>query len=311
MKAFRSVVVQTFLLLFGGIIFASTATIALLAYRVHHPAAIAIVATLAIVLASIIARHFTAPLTRLAQAARRFGVDIESPPMPETGPSEVREATAAFNEMQVRIQTHMRDRTTMLAAITHDLQTPLTRLRLRLEKVSDDELRTQLLNDLGAMRDTVREGLDLARSVESTEPVQTIDLDAFLSSLVDDARESGLDVTLEESAAVTIRAGTHALRRCVDNLVDNAIKYGSTARITSRTQRDCVRIDIRDSGPGIADDEIARAFEPFTRLSNDGSRAGSGLGLTIARNLARRYHGDVTLANAPDGGLVATITLPA
>lgn len=310
MNALRSVVVQTFLLLFGGIIFASTATIVLLGYHVHHPIAIAVVFALAIFIAYVVARHFTAPLTHLAQAARRLGADIESPPISESGPTEVREASVAFNEMQIRIRAHMRDRTSMLASITHDLQTPLTRLRLRLEKVSDENLRAQLLDDLGAMRDTVREGLDLARSVESTESVQTIDLDAFLSSIVDDARESGYDVTLESSAPVNVRAGMHALRRCLDNLIDNAVHYGAYARVRSHAHAGIAHIEIRDGGSGIDANEIERAFEPFTRLLPDPAGAGSGLGLTIARNIARRYHGDVTLANLSEGGLIATVTFP-
>lgn len=280
--------------------------------QVHHPFVIAAFLAGVLILAYVVSARFTRPLRALADAARRLGLNIESAGLPETGPAEVREAAIAFNGMQRRIRADVLERTSMVAAITHDLQTPLTRLRLRLEKVPDEALRAKLLEDLALMREMVREGLDFASSFDGNEPEGRVDLDALLSSIVDDARDAGENVTLDGATGAVVVGGVNALRRCVGNLVDNAISYGSSARVTLTATTSGVRIQVSDDGPGIPTEHLERVFEPFYRIDPSRSRetGGTGLGLAIARNIARRYRGDVTVANRAGGGLDATIVFP-
>lgn len=258
-----------------------------------------------------VARMTVRPLRRLAQAAVEFGRDIERPPLPERGPAEVRRAAAAFNLMQARIRRHIQERTYMLAAITHDLQTPLTRLRLRLEKVQDPDLQARLIGDLAAMQSTIREGLDLAQSMDSKETLQAIDLEAMVSSVVEDAQDMGCDAALEQPLDITVRARPNALRRCLTNLVDNAVKYGKSARVRMTRNGGEVLISIRDRGPGIPEQELEAVFKPFHRLESSRSRetGGTGLGLTIARNIAESNYGSLVLRNHPEGGIEALLTL--
>jgi signal transduction histidine kinase len=268
------------------------------------------------VLAFIVARMTMRPLKQLAQAAEELGNNIDRPPLVQQGATEIRQATAAFNAMQARIRQNIQQRTQMLAAITHDLQTPLTRLRLRLEKVEDTELRDKLIGDLSATQAMVREGLDLARSIDSSEPLQALDLDSLLDSVCSDAADAGQQVTLHGSCALSVMARPGALRRCLTNLIDNAVKYGHAAQVTVLRQtidgRDCARILIRDRGPGIPVDQLDKVFEPFQRLETSRSRdtGGTGLGLTIARNIAEQHGGSIVLANRPEGGLEVTLILP-
>ncbi|MEO7495228.1 MAG: ATP-binding protein [Massilia sp.] len=264
-------------------------------------------------LAYLVARMTTRPLARLAQAATDLGNDINHAPLALAGASEIRQAGAAFNAMQARVRKHIAQRTQMLAAITHDLQTPLTRLRLRLEKVADRELQERLIGDLSAMQAMVREGLDLARSMDSSEAMQTLDLDSLLDSVCADAADAGQQVRLDGLSGVALLGRPMGLRRCLVNLIDNAVKYGQQAEVTVQRTAEGARIRIRDAGPGIAEDELARVFEPFYRVETSRSRdsGGTGLGLTIARNIAEQHGGSIALANHPDGGLEATLLLPA
>ncbi len=265
------------------------------------------------VLAFVVARMTMHPLKQMAQAARDLGNDIHRPPLMEKGASEIRQASAAFNAMQARIRQYIQQRTQMLAAITHDLQTPLTRLRLRLEKVADPELQEKLIGDLSAMQNMVREGLDLARSMDSAEPMQPLNLDSLLDSVCTDAADAGQDVTLSGETEMSVSARPTSLRRCLVNLIDNAVKYGNFARVTvERSDNNTALIRIRDNGPGIAVDELSKVFEPFYRIETSRSRdsGGTGLGLTIARNIAEQHGGNVTLANHPEGGLEVCLTLP-
>jgi signal transduction histidine kinase len=254
----------------------------------------------------------TRPLKQLAQAAKDLGHDINHPPLALSGASEIRQASAAFNAMQARIRQYIFQRTQMLAAITHDLQTPLTRMRLRLEKVSDRELQERLVGDLSAMQAMVREGLDLARSMDATETMQPLDLDSLLDSVCADASDASQQVTLGGRASMALLGRPLDLRRCLVNLIDNAVKYGGQAEVKVERLSGAARIRIRDAGPGIADDELARVFEPFYRVESSRSResGGTGLGLTIARNIAEQHGGSIALANHPDGGLEATLVLP-
>lgn len=264
------------------------------------------------VLAYLVARMTMGPLNKLADAAKNLGNDINHAPIKLGGATEIRTASAAFNAMQARIRQHIAQRTEMLAAITHDLQTPLTRMRLRLEKVKDQELQAKLLEDLSAMQQMVKEGLDLARSMDTTEAMQRVDLDALLDSVCADAADAGQEVDLKGRAAMDMMGRPLDIRRCLVNLIDNAVKYGQRAHVTVERMAGSSRVRIRDDGPGIPDDQLAQVFEPFYRLetSRNRSSGGTGLGLTIARNIAEQHGASLSLANHPNGGLEATLVFP-
>jgi signal transduction histidine kinase len=214
--------------------------------------------------------------------------------------------------MQSRIRSHIRQRAHILAAITHDLQTPLTRLRLRLEKVEDAELRDKLISDLSAMQGMVREGLDLARSMDSAEAVQRLDLDSLIDSVCADASDAGQNVQVTGSIGASLMARPIALRRCLTNLLDNAVKYGHEARVSVARQDGNAVIRIRDKGTGIPQEEFEKVFEPFYRLESSRSRhtGGTGIGLTIAKNIAEQHGGSIALRNHEEGGLEVTLKLP-
>jgi signal transduction histidine kinase len=267
-------------------------------------------------LAFIVSRMTISPLQQLAKAATDLGQDINRPALPEQGSTEILLATRAFNAMQRRIRDHIQQRTHMLAAITHDLQTPLTRLRLRLEKVKDDELRDKLIEDLSSMQMMVKEGLDLARSMDSKEQLRPLDIDSLLDSICTDAVDAGHNVTLKGKSGATVMARPQTLQRCINNLIDNAIKYGQYAivnvRSTQTGTQKWLHIAIKDGGPGIPIDQQEQVFEPFFRLENSRSRdtGGTGLGLTIAQNIARQHHGELRLQNVAEGGLEVILSLP-
>lgn len=252
------------------------------------------------------------PLHRMARAAEALGRDIDRPPLDVSGPREVRQAAEALNVMQQRIRHHLADRTQILSAVTHDLKTPLTRMRLRLESCDDDGLRQRLSADIAAMQALIEEGLDLARSLEHVEPMQETDLGALLSSLCDDAADAGLDARYEGPESLPLPARPRALRRALGNLIDNALKYGGDARVSLARVADGVRVSVRDHGPGIPEAHLADVRKPFYRLETSRSRetGGTGLGLAIADNLIAGMGGALALENAPDGGLIARVHLP-
>ncbi|MFZ6848388.1 ATP-binding protein [Undibacterium sp. RuRC25W] len=268
------------------------------------------------ILSYVIAKMAMRPLQQMAEAAMALGQDINSPALPEKGTSEIQQATRAFNAMQGRIRHHISQRTHMLAAITHDLQTPLTRLRLRLEKVSDPELRDKLIGDLSAMQMMIREGLDLARSMDSSEALRPLDIDSLIDSVCSDAVEAGQQVSFSGLPGITILAKPQALRRCLTNLIDNAVKYGHYAKISLKLEKDdatdVLKILIHDGGAGIPADFQRKVFEPFFRMETSRSResGGTGLGLTIAQNIAQQHGGQLQLSNLPEGGLEVALTLP-
>lgn len=264
-------------------------------------------------LAYLVARMATRPLRRLEQASIELGRNIARPPLPERGPAEVGNAARAFNAMQARLHRHVQERARILAAITHDLQTPLTRLRLRLEKVQDEPLREKLVADLSAMQSMVKEGLELARSMDSGERMQALDLDSLLDSVCADAADAGQDVRLTGQSGLSLPAQPGALRRCLDNLVNNTVKYGGgSAEVTAQRQGGNVVIRVRDHGAGIPEAELETVFDPFYRREDSRSRdtGGTGLGLTIARNIAEKHGGSLVLRNHPQGGLEAVLELP-
>lgn len=257
-------------------------------------------------------RIATRPLEVLAQHAEALGANLLGPPLDETGPIEVRHAARAFNLMQARILAQVNERTRMLAAISHDLKTPLTRLRLRLEQVSDEALRERLSGDLGAMRQLIDQGLELARSLETQETAQRVDLSALLEALCDDAQEAGDPAHFLGQAGVVLRAQANGLRRAFLNLIDNAIQYGGQAQISVQQEARAVVVRVRDRGPGIPPEHLEDVLKPYFRLENSRSRetGGSGLGLAIATNLLHAQGGQLKLRNHPEGGLEVAVHLP-
>lgn len=262
-------------------------------------------------LAILVARIVSKPLRRLERAAEAFSFSLDPEEIVETGPEEVRAALSTFNLMQRRARAGFAERTQLLAAISHDLQTPLTRLRLRLELVEDMDLREKLLADHQAMQTLVREGLDLASSTELREEWSAIDVDSLLASMAEDAEDLGQPVRFVSGCGGAVRVKPNALTRCVANLVDNAVKYGGGAELSCEKAGGRLLIHVRDHGPGVPADQIAQMFEPFTRgpSSQPGGRHGTGIGLTIARALALSFEATVRLRNADDGGLIATVDM--
>lgn len=263
-------------------------------------------------LAWLVARIATRPLRQLADAADGFDITRISEPLPENGSSEVRTATRAFNRMQKRIYEDVRERTGMLAAIAHDLQTPLTRLRLRLEKLPDETLRDKLVGDMQAMQQMLQEGLELARSLDNSEAKQLLDLDSLLDSLCSDAVDAGQQVNYGERTAARMKAHPLALRRALSNLLDNAVKYGQRAEVSLNCDAHSCHIRILDFGPGIPPELLETVFTPFYRVEHSRSRetGGTGLGLAIARNIVQRHSGELTLSNRPTVGLQVDVVLP-
>lgn len=270
-----------------------------------------VIVLLCTLLALVVARLATAPLRRLMLASDAFARSIDAAPVPEAGPADVRKALATFNLMQERVRAGLQERTRLLAAIAHDLQTPLTRLRLRLEQVTDEDLRQRLLTDLSATLTMVRRGLDLARSSDSAEDWSNVDLDSVLSSLVADRQDMSEDVRLIGLCQGVVRVRPDALARCLDNIVDNAVKYAGSAEISCHCSGRNVLITVRDRGPGIPPDMLGRVFEPYVRGA-EATRAGipgSGIGLAIARAQAVAMDAELTLDNHPNGGAVARLRL--
>lgn len=263
-------------------------------------------------LAWIAVRLATRPLSRMAAAARALGEDPEHAPMPITGPTEVAQAANAFNQMQQRIREHVGERTRILAAISHDLQTPITRLRLRAELVDDETLRARIQSDLDAMQALVQEGLAYARSMDEKAPAQPIDLAGLAQALRDDAQDMGWEVELSTSVRHPFIGQPDALRRALWNLVENGVKFGGRAELVVHEHDSGFEIRIHDHGPGLPEAELDKVFEPFYRTESSRSRetGGSGLGLAIARNLLRAQGGEVHLVNHPGGGLEAVVALP-
>jgi signal transduction histidine kinase len=256
------------------------------------------------------ARMAAAPLNDLSRAARALGGDLNRLPLLERGPHEVRDAVRAFNAMQARLREHVIERTHILASITHDLQTPLTRLRLKLERVADIALRSRLIDDLDRMQALIRQGLDFSRGNQTEEPFVPLVLDSLLESVVYDAAEGGRAVALVERSGYDVEARPQALQRCLANLLENAVNHGGSAEVTAKWVDGEVHVRIRDHGPGIPPDQLEAVFDPFVRLGSSLSHtAGVGLGLTIARQLAQKNDAELVLANHPAGGLEACLIL--
>jgi signal transduction histidine kinase len=258
-------------------------------------------------------RRVTAPLASLSAAAERLGNDLNAPPVPETGTVETRQASRAFNAMQARLRALIENRTRMLAAISHDLRTPLTLLRLRTENVPDAPERDKMLATIAEMDAMIAATLQFARDEAAGEPRRRTDVSALLASLVDDMVDARLPVTMQPAQPIVCECQPGALKRALSNLLDNAVKYGKRAHAAIQPTAQGVEITIDDEGPGIPEDELARVFQPFYRVEGSRSRetGGIGLGLAIALSVVQAHGGQLTLANRPDGGLRAAVTLPA
>jgi signal transduction histidine kinase len=272
----------------------------------------AIMAAVVLVVSGWAVRRITAPLGALSAAAERLGRDINAPPLPETGTSETSHAARAFNAMQVRLRTLIENRTRLLAAISHDLRTPLTLLRLRAENVEDVGERDKMLSAIADMDAMITTVLDFARDEAKTEVSRETDVAALAQSIADDMADAGLPVEMSPSGPITLECRPAALKRALINLIDNAVKYGRNAHITVETASSAAIITINDNGPGIPEQEIARVFEPFYRIEESRNRdtGGVGLGLSIALSAVEAHGGQLTLKNRPEGGLSAVVRLP-
>lgn len=259
----------------------------------------------------------TRPLRRLSRAAESFGKQPEMlEPLPESGSREIREAAQSFNRMRERICNNLAERGRMLAAMAHDLRTPLTRAQLRLDKVSPEDVREKLGENIEDIQSIVNQGLELAGSLTTTEELSPLNLEAFIQSVVDDSAGLGDKISMAELPAelarpVIVAARPMCLKRCVTNLISNAVKYGGNAEVAISGEDDRVIVDICDAGPGIPESLLEQVFEPYFRLetSRNRSSGGTGLGLSIARNMAFLNGADLTLSNRPEGGLRARLVL--
>ncbi|GAA0847638.1 MAG: sensor histidine kinase [Cupriavidus sp.] len=257
-------------------------------------------------------RQSIRPLVALADAADALNPNAKAAPLDESGPTEVARAARAFNAMSERIAHFVAERVQILAAISHDLQTPITRMKLRAEMAEDSEEKRKMVNDLAEIQTLVQEGLAYARSTSGEgEKASRIDLGSFVESLVYDYQDTGKNVTIEQNVGGAIVTRPHALRRILTNLVDNAIKFGGAAEVSVRRERDAVLIDVMDRGPGIPDDKLDAVLQPFVRLEGSRSRetGGTGLGLAIAHQLSVAIGGSLKLRNREGGGLAAEIRI--
>jgi two-component system OmpR family sensor kinase len=261
--------------------------------------------------AYLFARRLAKPITLFAQGAERLGRDPRAPPLAIRGPTEVGVAVLAFNNMQERLARYVEDRTAMVGAIAHDLRTPLTRLRFRVE-AAPEELRVKMAADIAEMEAMISGTLAFVRDATRAAQRTRLELSSLLESLADEMSETGLDVAVETTDKVVIDGDPVALRRLFNNLLQNALKFGHQARIRIYADDGCAVVEIDDNGCGLPEKDLERVFEPFFRHESSRSRetGGIGLGLAVARSVARAHGGDATLQNRLQGGLTARVKLP-
>ncbi|HDS0918442.1 TPA: HAMP domain-containing protein [Pseudomonas putida] len=262
-------------------------------------------------IAALIAREISRPLKQLAEAAERLGRGEIIDDLPETGPADIRRTAKAFNRMQLRIRRFVEDRTRMLAAIGHDLRTPLTSLRLRAEFVVDPDLQDKMLRTIAEISAMTEAAIHYARGECLSESTRLIDISALVESLCEDLTELGLNVQYATDEKIVLHCRPDSLRRALRNLIENAVRYGTRAQITVAQTPNDVLIEVQDEGPGIPPGEMEQVFTPFYRLEQSRNRhtGGVGLGLPTARSVARQHGGDITLHNSPNG-MTARIILP-
>lgn len=258
-----------------------------------------------------IARRIARPLRHLATSAEALGRGENLPSLSEDGPEEIRRTAQSFNTMQSRLRRFVEDRTKMLAAIGHDLRTPLTSLRLRAEFVNDEDIQRKMLSTIDELQSMTEAAISFARGESIREETRAIDLEALVGSICDDQSDLGHPVTHIEGAKMKYRCRPDGLRRAIRNLVENAVRYGGEAKVFIRQTASTVDIVVEDRGPGIPDDMIEKVFAPYVRLETSRNRqtGGIGLGLSIARAVARQHGGDISFSNG-DAGMQAVISLP-
>jgi signal transduction histidine kinase len=260
----------------------------------------------------VLVRSLTAPLRMLARAADRVGIDFAAPEVSQTGPREIQQVAKAFNRMQMRIKRLVDDRTQTLAAVSHDLKTPITRLRLRAEFVKDEELRQTIESDLVEMERMIESTLAFLRGDATSEESKVVDVGTILETICDSLADAGHDVVLSGNRHGNLRCKPLAIKRALSNVIDNAIKYGTRARVALQDKTQELVVTVDDEGPGISDEEHGKVFDPFYRVEGSRSRetGGTGLGLTVARTVIRSHGGDIVLENRGGRGLRVTVSLP-
>lgn len=257
------------------------------------------------------AKALSRPIQRLSNAAERLSENLDSPPMEVKGPLEARQAAQTFNLMQQRIREQVQQRGRMLAAVSHDLRTPLSRLKLRVEQIDEPKLHGQMTQDLNDMIGMLDATLTYLNEQRTSEIVQLFDLQALIESLAENAQDNGDDVQAS-GQCLPLKTQPMALRSCINNLIDNALRYAGQARVEIIDGAQDVHVMVIDHGPGIGVEHHEAVFEPFYRLEGSRNRnsGGVGMGMTIARDAARRMGGELSLAQTPGGGLTVLLVLP-
>ncbi|NBF01336.1 HAMP domain-containing protein [Pseudomonas sp. Fl5BN2] len=257
------------------------------------------------------AKLLSRPIQRLSEAAERLSENLDSPPLEEVGPREARQAANTFNQMQKRIREQVQQRGRMLGAVSHDLRTPLSRLKLRLEQIEDSKLQGQMRQDLDDMIKMLDATLSYLHEQRTSEAEQWMDVQALVESLCENAQDQGAKVQAQGHCAPLL-VQPMALQSCINNLLDNALRYAGQATLALEDNREHLLIKVIDHGPGIAADKREAVFEPFFRLEGSRNRnsGGVGLGMTIAREAAGRMGGQLLLDETPGGGLTAVLRLP-
>jgi signal transduction histidine kinase len=265
-----------------------------------------------ITLSLVAARKLAKPMEQFSEAVRRFGTNTRAPQMNEAGPQELRVAIKAFNAMQTQIQKFVADRTSMLMAISHDLRTPLTRMRLRGEFIEDTELQTKLFRDVDEMHAMIDAALDFFRDDAETEQTTQFDLSELLRTIRDDYSDQKVDIPYYGPEHQVYWGRPMGLKRAFTNLIDNTVKYGTQSEIELACGEKTISVAIRDRGPGIPSEFLQQVFTPFYRLEGSRGRktGGVGLGLTVVRTVVHSHGGDIVLTNRDGGGLEAVVTLP-
>lgn len=273
---------------------------------------LALLLTVLVIGSLLVARRMARPMAQLAEAAEGFGLGRTRQHLAEEGPREVRRTIRAFNEMQERLHRHITERSQMLAAVSHDLRTPVTTLRLRAEYVQDPEVREKILATLAEMESILSATLAFARDEAADEASRAIDLAALMQTLVDDRVDLGEDTAYDGPDRLSIHCRPVALRRALNNLLDNALRYGKAARVRLSRREGSVEVRIDDDGPGLAPDQLEAVFAPFYRVEGSRSRdtGGTGLGLAVARAIVLAHGGTLHLENRDGGGLRAVVCLP-
>lgn len=264
------------------------------------------------VMSALVVRWLTQPMKKLVEAAELLGREIEVPPLEEKGPKEIQLTARAFNRMQYRIHRFIEDRERLFSAISHDLKTPITRLRLRAEMLEDESDRSQFCRNLEELDRMVTGALECSRGVDIHEKVRPIDMMALLQSLQDDVELEGKTMIINGDTGPAYLGRPLALKRCLRNLIDNAIFYGREATVDVSNNSDQLCITVKDQGPGIPEEAMVQVFEPYYRIEASRNRytGGTGLGLGIARNIIHAHGGEIELSNSETGGLIVRLSLP-